>query len=317
MNVLVTGANGFVGHYLCQDLVDAGFEVTGTVRRADHVSMLPRGVRGRVIEDIADHSWATTLDGIDAVIHLACRVHVTGVRAGNLDQYRATNVVGTKNIGVAAVDAGVKRFIYLSSIKVHGEWTSPGRPFRFDDELHPADGYGISKMQAEQALSSLTKATDVALTIVRPPLVYGANARGNLRRLSRLIKTGLPLPFAGIDNKRSLISLVNLTDFIVTCLQRQAPVSGTLLVSDGRSISTAELATLLAQAAGVPARQFALPAPIFAISRWLFGRTAAWTRLCGDLELDIQHTRDAVGWRPPFTVEESFDRMLAGQAGAT
>lgn len=267
-----------------------------------------------MIEDIADHSWAPTLDGIDAVIHLACRVHVTGM-AGKLDQYRATNVLGTKNIGAAAVKAGVKRFIYLSSIKVHGEWTSPGRPFRFDDELHPADGYGMSKLQAEQALSSLTTDTDISLTIVRPPLVYGPNAKGNLARLSRLIKTGLPLPLAGIDNKRSLISLVNLTDFIVTCLQRQEPVTGAHLVSDGRPISIAELATLLARAAGVPSRQFALPAPKFAVLRWLFGRTSAWMRLFGDLELDIQHTSDAVGWRPPFSVEESFERMFARQKG--
>ncbi|MCC7274070.1 MAG: NAD-dependent epimerase/dehydratase family protein [Alphaproteobacteria bacterium] len=289
MRVLVTGAAGFVGRALTARLAASGVAVVAAVRRAEGA---PEGAV--VVGDLAAPvDWSRALDGVDAVVHLAARVHVMRERAADPDAaFAAVNVAATRGLAEAARRAGVRRLVFVSSVKVLGERTLPGRPFRDGDPPAPEDAYARSKRDAEDVLVSIA---GLETAIVRPPLVYGPGAAGNLRALARLVRSGLPLPFAGLDNRRSLVGVGNLATAIETCLRHPAAAGGRFLVADWHP-STAELVRALAAAAGRPPRLWPLPSALFRVLAML-GGGAALARLTQSLEVDASGLA-ALGWRP-------------------
>jgi nucleoside-diphosphate-sugar epimerase len=311
--VLVTGATGFVGHALVQRLVTTqGTAVHAAVRRPK--ADLPAGViRHEVGELSAGTRWDAALRDVSTVVHAAARVHVMDDRAADpLAEFRAVNVAGTLNLARQAVAAGVRRLVFLSSVKVNGEETAPGQPFTELDAPSPADAYGLSKLEAEQGLRRIATETGLEVVIIRPVLVYGPGVGANFRALMRILHTGLPLPLGGIDNKRSLVALDNLTDFIARCLSHPAAAGGTFLVSDGEDLSTPELLRRTAAALGVAARLLPVPpSPLEAMAR-LVGKGAAARRLCRSLQVDIAKARAQLGWSPPVGVDEALALTAAG-----
>lgn len=305
MRVLVTGAAGFVGRPLCQTLAAGGFKVIQAIRR---------------IADDQDRSACRLLDlngkidyaDIDAVVHLAARVHVMEEpEIDALAEFRKINVEGTLNLAAQAAAAGVKRFIYISSIKVNGEFSAPGRPFTAADAPAPADAYGISKYEAEQGLRALAERTGLEVVIIRPPLVYGPAVKANFLRLMRCLDKGIPLPLAGVRNRRSLLALGNLTDLIRICLTHPEAAGRIFLAADGDDLSTAELLTRLGRALGKPARLFYLPKMLVRAAAALTGKNAAFVRLYGNLQIDDRETRAVLAWKPPLTADEGL-RAAAG-----
>ena len=305
MRVLVTGASGFVGSKLCAHLIAKGHSVRGTVRRTSDKS-LP-GVDVQVVSDLsADTNWSEALAGINAVVHCAARVHIMNEASVDpLSAFREANVKGTACLVKQAIDSAVRRFVYISSIKVNGEVTD-GNPFRADDTPAPEDPYGISKWEAEQALRGIADKTDLEVVIIRPPLIYGPGVSANFLKLMQGIMLGVPLPFGAISNSRSMVALENLVDLIETCLSHPEAVDQTFLVSDGEDLSIKSLLQRTAVALGKPARLIPVPISVlWAISR-LFGRTDFAQRLCGSLQVDISKTRDYLGWSPPVSVDKAL-----------
>ena len=310
MKVLVTGANGFVGCEVIQRLnVMSGLQAVGSVRCAV-------GLTGTTVVEVGDLTgqtdWSSSLAGADAVVHLAARVHVMHDTAADpLLAFRAVNVNGTLNLARQAAASGVKRFVFISSVKVNGESTSPGRAFTESDIANPQDAYGQSKHEAEQGLRQLSADTGMEVVFIRPPLVYGAGVKANFAALMRAVQRGWLLPLGAVHNQRSLVGLDNLVDFIVTCITHPQAANQTFLVSDGQDLSTTELVRGMAQAAGVPARL--LPVPVWALQAGasLLGKGDAVQRLCGNLQVDISKARDLLGWVPPVSVEEGLRRAMA------
>ena len=305
MSVMVTGATGFVGEALCRALVTKEIAITPVCRSAGPPGCLAIGE----IDDATD--WSEALQSRAAVVHLAARVHVMKDTAQDpLAAYRRTNVGGTLNLARQAAAAGVHRFIFISSVKVHGESTPPGHAFRADDAPAPQDPYAVSKMEAEQGLRQLATQTGMQVVIIRPPLVYGPGARANFGALVRAVRRGLPLPFGAIDNRRSLVALDNLVDLIVTCMTHPAAANQTLLISDGQDLSTADLVRAMAQAAGVSVRLPRLPVWALQAAARLLGKSDLVSRLSGNLQVDISKTRDLLGWVPPVSVHEGLRRVV-------
>jgi nucleoside-diphosphate-sugar epimerase len=244
MNVLVTGAGGFVGRALCERLEKMQWQVRQAHRRplqSKSLSSLPDRVNIGDVDRSTD--WRIALSGMDCVVHLAARVHMMNDQGpDSLPEFRQVNAEGTANLARQAADAGVKRFIYLSSIKVNGEFTEPGHPFTADDAPAPEDPYGISKHEAEQALRQIASDTGMEVVIIRPPLVYGPLVKANFESMMRWLARGVPLPLAAaVQNRRSLVALDNLVDLVVTCLNHPSAANQTFLVSDGEDLSTADL----------------------------------------------------------------------------
>jgi len=311
MRFLVTGANGLVGRFLCAELFRRGGKVRAAVRSANaEFDDFERTIVGS-INGATD--WSAALVDMDAVIHLAARVHVMHDTAADpLAAFRAVNVAGTLNLARQAAVAGVKRFVFVSSVKVNGEDTSPGRAFVESDLPAPQDAYGVSKHEAELGLRQLAADTGMEVIIIRPPLVYGPGVKANFAALMRAVQRGWPLPLGAVHNQRSLVALDNLVDFIVTCTTHPQAANQTFLVSDGHDLSTTELVRGLARAAGVPARL--LPVPVWALEAGatLLGKGDAVQRLCGNLQVDISKARSLLGWVPPVSVDEGLRRALAG-----
>jgi nucleoside-diphosphate-sugar epimerase len=319
MKVLVTGASGFVGSATCAWLVAQGLDVVGAVRQ-----MIPQplaGVDYRIVGDLdAGTDWRTALAGVEGVIHCAARVHVMRDTAGDpLAAFRSANVAGTERIARQAVAAGVKRLVFISSIKVNGEETasplfSPlprgkrGR-FREDDAPAPQDPYGLTKWEAEVMLAEVAQETGLEVVIVRPPLVYGPGVKGNLARLLGWVERGVPLPLAGIRNARSLIGIDNLTSALQACLTHPAAAGWAYLVRDGEDVSTPELVRRLGQQLEKPARLFAVPAPLLEGLAGLVGRRADVQRLTGSLTVDDSRIRRELEWMPPRTLDEGLAQM--------
>jgi UDP-glucose 4-epimerase len=304
--VLVTGANGFAGRALCAELVRRGYKVRGAVRSLSRISD-PIGEPVEVGDINAATDWSGMLAGIDAVIHLAARVHLMREDAVDpLAEFRKVNVEGALNLAGQAAKAGVRRFIFISSIKVNGESTPLGKPYTADDKPAPSDPYGISKHEAEEALRQIAAETGMEVVIIRPPLVYGPGVKANFLTLMRWLNKGLPLPLGAIDNKRSLVALDNLLDLIVTCMDHPGAVNQTFLVSDGDDLSTPELMRRIASALG--RRAWLLPVPIWLlqICAGLLGKRSAVQKLCGSLQLNIDKTREQLGWMPPLRVDEAL-----------
>lgn len=304
--LLVTGATGFVGQALLPKLVAGEYAVRAVSRR-----QMPTGVRAGIDWVVADLPSAASLDGCDAVVHLAARVHVMRERAADpLAEFRRVNVDATERLARRAAAAGVRRFVFLSSVKVNGEETAPGQPFRADDAPTPEDAYGVSKYEAEEALHRVAAETGLEVVIIRPPLVYGPGVKGNFRTMLDWLRRGLPLPLASLGNRRSLVGVDNLCDLILTCLSHPRAANETFLVSDGRDLSTAELLRLAGEAMGRPALLWPCPPSLLKGAAAMVGKPGIARRLCGNLQVGIGKTQDVLGWHPPFSVEEGLRRIF-------
>lgn len=310
--ILVTGASGFVGGALLRRLSGEGQAVRGAYRSG--AARPSAGIETVTIGDLGPAlDWTAALESVAVVVHTAARVHVMRDTADDpLDEFRRANVEGTLGLARQAAAAGVQRFVFVSSVKVHGESTPPGKPFSEHDEPAPQDAYGQSKLEAEQGLSAISAQTGMELVIIRPPLVYGPGVRANFQTLMRAVARGLPLPLAAVDNRRSLVALDNLVDFIATCIVHPAAANQTFLVCDGEDLSTPALIRRMAAAMGRPARLFAVPVWLLQAGAVMLGRPAVFQRLCGNLQLDISKARTMLGWHGPLTVDEGLSRAVSG-----
>ncbi len=306
-NVLVTGATGFIGKALCAELIVNGFVVHAVVRDLGSAALSP-SAKPVVIGGLdADTEWRQALLCIDVVVHLAARVHVmVDTDTDPLAAFRKVNVAATLNLARQAAAAGVKRFVFISSIKVNGEQTVPGLVFSADDEPAPVDAYAISKLEAETGLRQLALATAMEVVIIRPPLVYGPGVKANFKTMMRYLDKGVPLPLGAIVNKRSLVTLDNLVDVIMVCMAHPAAANQTFLVSDGEDVSTPELLHRLARAMGKTARL--LPVHILLLQGMLFlaGKRRLAQRLCGNLQMDISKTRELLAWSPRTGLDDAL-----------
>lgn len=305
MKVLVTGATGFVGAALVSRLVDSGrFGVRTAVRRES--GKLLAGVEQIVAGDLSPNTdWQQALVGGGAVVHLAARVHVMNDTATDpLSAFRKVNVAGTEHLARMAAINGVKRFVYVSSIKVNGEGCE--KPFTEHDIPATDDPYGISKWEAELVLRKVAEDTGLEVVIFRPPLVYGPGVKANFLSLLKMVDRGIPLPLASINNHRSLIYLGNFVDAITTCIDHPKAAGQTYLVSDGEDISTAELIRRVAAALGRPARLFPFSPSLMRFAGKLFGKSYAVERLIGSLTIDSSKIRRELGWKPPYTMEQGL-----------
>lgn len=312
--ILVTGTTGFVGGALVMRLAadPACKGVVAAVRRKAEVQT--EGIRQVQVGDLLPTTdWSMALQGIDAVVHCAARVHVMKDDVTDpLQAYREVNVNGTLNLARQAAQAGVGRFLYVSSIKVNGEATQSSRPFTADDVPAPLDPYGVSKLEAEQGLRNIEAQTSMEVVIVRPPLVYGPGVRANFASMMRLVAREIPLPLGAIHNARSLVALDNLVDLLVTCLRHPAAAGQTFLVSDGEDVSTTELLRRTARA--MSKKALLLPVPVFMLELCavLLGKRALAQRLCGSLQLDIAKTRRLLGWTPTLTLDQGLKKAVEG-----
>lgn len=316
MNVLLTGSTGFVGSRLAQffDQYVEGVALTCVVRPGAST----RYGNPAVVEGLTGEiDWGQVLKGQHVVIHAAARAHVMREEAVDpLVEYRKVNVEGTLNLARQALDAGVRRFIYLSSIKVNGESTPLDQPFSAEDDPSPEDAYGVSKMEAEQGLKELCHETGMELVIIRPPLVYGPGVKGNFASMIKLVGKGLPLPLGSVHNKRSLVALDNLVDLIATCIDHPGAANQVFLVSDGHDLSTTELLKGVGAAMGKPARLVPVPPSLLMLTASVLGRKAVAQRLLGSLQVDISRARDVLGWQPPMTVDEGLRRCFTKENNA-
>ncbi|WP_375738000.1 UDP-glucose 4-epimerase family protein [Pseudomonas boanensis] len=309
MRVLLTGATGFVGRAVLERLASAqDVHLVAALRRP--VPGLPGVVSTATIAGIDGNTdWRQALDGVSVVIHAAARVHVMNeIAADPINEFRKVNVEGTLTLARQAAEAGVRRFIFISSIKVNGEGTSPSRPYQADDQPAPADPYGVSKLEAEIQLKSLAEATGMEVVIIRPPLVYGPGVRANFLSMMRWLQKGIPLPLGAINNRRSLVALDNLVDLIVTCIDHPGAANEIFLVSDGEDLSTSELLRRMGKAMGKSARLLPVPVWVLELGAAALGKRAFSHRLCGSLQVDIYKARALLGWTPPFGVDESLQK---------
>ncbi len=312
MRTLVTGPTGFVGTGLIRHLTaDPAHHVVAagrgkTIRPHERVQAIHVGDLG------AETEWRAALAGVGTVIHLAARAHVMRDTADDpLAAFRQANFEGSVRLGTQAAEAGVRRFVYVSSIKVNGEASIVGLPFRPEDAPQPQDPYGISKLEAEIALRRIAAATGMELVVVRPPLVYGPGVRANFRSMMGWLRRGIPLPFGAIDNRRSLVALDNLCDLLVTCTHHPGAAGQTFLASDGEDVSTTQLLRRLGTALGHPSRLVPLPPAALRAVFGALGKADIAQRLLSSLQVDISAARTRLGWQPPISLDEGLRRAAA------
>ena len=305
--IVLTGATGFVGGAILNRLQrEQKYPVTAVVRGGSALQLSAVPVI-RINTFDGDTQWQNHLESADVIIHSAARVHVMNdVESDPLAAFRKINVEGTLNLARQAAASGVRRFIFISSIKVNGEGTKPGTAYTADDVPAPADSYGISKMEAEQGLRQLAAQTGMEVVIIRPVLVYGPGVKANFLNMMRWLSKGIPLPFGAIHNRRSLVALDNLVDLVVTCISHPAAANQTFLVSDGDDLSTTALLSKMANALQRPARLIPVPSWMLETGATLLGKKALSQRLCGSLQVDISKTRTLLGWTPPISVDQAL-----------
>jgi nucleoside-diphosphate-sugar epimerase len=313
LNILITGATGFVGSRLMA--VDSRYAgnlmLRGAFRSAERTFIpFKNGISIGNID--ANTTWLEALQNIDVVVHLAARVHVMHENEANaLSAYRQINVDGTLNLARQAAAAGVHRFIFLSSIKVNGEETVPGECFSENSTPNPLDPYGVSKYEAEEGLKALCKRTGMGYVIIRPPLIYGPGVKANYQRLIHAVKKGFPLPFGFINNKRSMLALDNLIDFIVLVVNDPRAANQTFLLSDGEDLSSKELVIKIASALGLAPRVLPVPTILLRLLGVLLGKREMVNRLLGSLQIDSSKARKLLGWIPPISVDEGIARTVS------
>ena len=304
--VLITGATGFVGSFLCDRLLEQGFSVRGTLLESESATSLINGVLPVTVEQLgADTPWSHTLAGINTIIHLAARVHVMNDPSEDpLAEFRKVNVEGTAQLAREAAKAGVRRLVFISSIKVNGE--EAAIPYTTESIPSPSDPYGISKWEAELILRKIEVETGLEVVVIRPTLVYGPGVKANFLNMMKIVSSKIPLPLASIANKRSLIYVGNLVDAIATCSVHPAAAGKTYLVSDDEDISTPELIRRTAKALGVTSSLFPIPIFLMRLAGKLTGKSGAVNRLAGSLTVNSSKICIELGWVPPFTMNDGL-----------
>ncbi|MGA9224477.1 MAG: NAD-dependent epimerase/dehydratase family protein [Pseudomonas graminis] len=309
--ILVTGSSGFLGTALVDHLAHLpDTHIVAVSRRAmphSSANVTTATVAGLT----ADTPWQAVLHDVDTVVHAAARVHVMHDTAADpLSLYREVNTLGTLNLAAQAAAAGVRRFIFISTIKVNGESTARGQCFRPDDASNPSDPYAISKHEAEQGLLALAKTSAMEVVIIRPVLVYGPGVKANFLQLMRTLRKGVPLPLGSVNNARSLVSLDNLIDLIRVCIDHPAAANQVFLVSDGRDLPTTELAARLKSHIGASGWLIPVPESLIMLGASLLGRTSAAERVLGSLRVDISKNRERLQWQPPVSVEDGLKKTV-------
>lgn len=310
MTVLLTGASGFVGKAVLKTAQQRSLKIRPVFRSMDSAKGHPEAVLVSGLDGAAD--WSQALKGVDVVIHAAARAHIMREEALDpLAEYRRVNVEGTLNLARQAAAAGVRRFVFISSVKVNGEATAPGRPFTADDAPAPEDAYGQSKAEAEAQLKQLAQEMGMEVTIIRPPLIYGPGVKGNFASLVRWVHRGLPLPLAGVThNRRSLVGLDNLVDLILVSADHPKAANQTFLISDGEDLSTTELLKRIGKALKQPACLLWVPAGAISFMAGLVGKKVISQRLLGSLQVDIHKTCELLDWKPSVAVDEGLRRAV-------
>ncbi|WOD12600.1 NAD-dependent epimerase/dehydratase family protein [Pseudomonas sp. NyZ704] len=305
MRVLVTGANGFIGTALCKHLIARDFSVHGLVRAhvPDEVGVV---YHSGSLED--SELLSECLVDVDCIVHLAGRAHLIREKGGGVAAFRAVNCDATLNLARIAQEAGVSRFVFISSIGVNGAQTDT-KAFDESSEPEPHADYAVSKFEAEQGLRSLLIGSGTELVIIRPPLVYGLNAPGNFARLLKLVASGLPLPFGGVTNSRSIISIENLVSFIALCIDHPAAAGQLFLVADGKDISTSEMVVALAHGMGKKPLMLPVPDALLKFGAQLLGKESLYTQLYRSLQVEPSKGRKLLGWEPKEATLESLEKV--------
>jgi nucleoside-diphosphate-sugar epimerase len=308
--LLITGATGFVGRILVETALLGGNSVRAVVRRAGALPEHPQLHQVEVADLDRATDWREALDGIETILHVAGRAHVMKEReADAVALYRRTNTEATERLARSALEAGVRRMVFVSSVKVHGERTEAGHVFRASDAVAPRDPYGTSKWHAEQALFEIARG-GLEAVVVRPPLVYGAGVRANFLALMRLVDSGFPLPLGAVDNERSLVSVWNLVDLLLTCAEHPAAAGQIFLAADEETVGVKRLVELIAGGLGRSPRLLAVPVPLLHALGTLLGRGAQVGRLCDSLRIDSAPARELLGWKPPLSLETGLQRTV-------
>ena len=312
--ILVTGASGFIGKSICKTLSKSDISVIGLVRSFNS-SLKNVDIEYQSVGDINYKTeWKDILAGKDCIIHCAAKAHILKKsKVHTLKSFLSINSESTKNLAEQAAEVGVRRLIFLSSIGVNGLNSHNRNPFLHYDKPNPTEDYAISKHEAEKLLIEISKKTSLEIVIIRLPLVYGPSAPGNLKRLIKLVRSGLPLPFGQIKNKRSLIGVENLIDLIIKCIDHPKASGKTFLASDGEDLSTPELIKLIASSMEKKANLFPFPISILKFFASVFGRREEINRLVGSLRIDNSYTKEILNWTPPVSVEEGIRRMVQGK----
>ncbi|MDB9810507.1 NAD-dependent epimerase/dehydratase family protein [Planktomarina temperata] len=298
--VALTGATGFIGSHLLKNKAFRGALAIGRRRPTNHTNFQNYSF------DLKDNS-TLDLSGIEIIVHTAARTHIMNDLAANpLDEFRAMNTAGTLLLAEQAATAGVKRFIFISTIKVLGEHTKQDQTFSFDDPFNPQDPYSVSKCEAEEGLRQIGSEHGMEIVIIRPPVVYGYGVKGNFARLLKLVRLPLPLPLRSVGNKRSFVSVLNLVDLIVVCLTHKNAKNQIFLVSDDHDMSTPILFSRLAAAGGYRAYIFSFPLVLLSILLRAVGMGSTYSRLCDSMQVNIDHTKSRLSWVPPFKIEDTL-----------
>ena len=309
MKILVTGASGFIGRRVVSELLSQGYNVRVVRHKNYHVSTKTLGIEELVLSGLGYISadWKTAVNGCDLILHLAGLAHIScDAKRGAADAYYLANVEYARACCEAAVEVGARRFIFISSVGVHG-WDSKGTPFRAESHLEPHTLYAKSKAVAERILANVISNSSMELTVIRPPLVYGPDAPGSFRALVQAISSGWPLPLGSVTrNRRSFVGIDNLVDLILTCMNNPAAANEAFLVSDGEDLSTFELLKRLSEALGKSARLFPVPVGCLALGAAVLGKGDMFQSLCGSLEVDIGRTCELLNWKPKVSVDEGL-----------
>lgn len=308
--VLVTGASGFVGTALVKRLCEASnYSVIAASRRVNQ--SWPEGVKYVSLKDFEKSDIDVPLTGVDTIVHCAARVHVMSESVSDpISEFRKVNVHPTLSLARCAASAGVRRFVFISTIKVHGESTVVGKAFCSSDIPVPKEPYSISKLEAECGLMHLSRETGMEIVIIRPPLIYGPGVKGNFSRLIKFISKNIPVPLCSTNNKRSMVGVSNLVDFIICCIEHPSAANQVFLVSDGEDLSTTELLRSISKVTGRPVRLVPVPIFLLVLGATILGKRSVARRLLGSLQVDISKARELLGWVPPISVEEELRRCI-------